>query len=248
MKVIIVDDEKYQRDDLKQRLEALFPDLVLSAVCSSVDEAIIAVARYAPKIVFLDVEMPDKNGFDFINAFEEPNFGVIFTTSHAGYAVRAFRVSAIDFLLKPFSNDHLAEAISRFQSAQTLLNQQHRLHSLRNNLNGGILKNERLALPTQSGFIFVDLLEIVRLQSENTYTNFFLSDGRQVVVSRTMKECEEQLRDSDFLRVHQSHMINMKHIRKYHKGEGGSVDLSDGSNVEVSRRKKEEFLEALNRL
>lgn len=248
MKAIIVDDDKFQRDDLQQRLGKLLPDLIISAVCSNVDEAIIAVARFAPKVVFLDVEMPGKNGFDFIQAFDEPNFGVIFTTSHAGYAVRAFRVSAIDFLLKPYADEHLMEAVSRFKASQSMQHQQERLQSLRKNLNSATHKTERLALPTQTGFIFVDLIEIVRLQSENTYTNFFLADGRQIVVSRTMKECEEQLRDSDFLRVHQSHLINLRHIRKYHKGEGGTVDLSDGSNVEISRRKKEEFLEALHRL
>ncbi|MBX7050536.1 MAG: LytTR family DNA-binding domain-containing protein [Flavobacteriales bacterium] len=243
--VLIVDDEPAQREQLETRLQNLFPQLNITGKCSSAEEATLAVARTSPRLVFLDVEMPGMNGFEFLDSLSKIHFDVIFTTSHAGYATRAFRVAAVDFLLKPYPESELQEAVNKFLHKQ-LSERQPNIEVLLSNLRD---KSEsKLALPTSNGYIFVKLNDVVRLESHNTYTTFFMKDKNQIVVSRTMKECEEMLSDSGFIRVHQSHMINLSQVKKFVRGEGGTIEMDDGSHVEVSRRKKDEFLEALRRL
>jgi two-component system, LytTR family, response regulator len=245
--VIIVDDEPAQREQLSKRIVSHFPQLNIAAVCSDAQEAMIAIARFSPDLVFLDVEMPGMSGFQMLESIKEIRFSVIFTTSHADYAVQAFRVAAIDFLLKPYHDEDFQIAVNRF------LNQHHKpeanhLQQLLSNLSQADKNNRKIALPTSNGFVFIRIGDIVRLESQNTYTTFFMSDKNQFVVSRTLKDCEEILAPEGLLRVHQSHMVNPDHIKKYFKGEGGTIEMLDGSMVEVSRRKKEEFLEALKRL
>ncbi|MBL0314898.1 MAG: response regulator transcription factor [Flavobacteriales bacterium] len=245
VEVIIVDDEVAQREQLSSRLSSHFPQLKVVALCASADEATIAVARHSPQLVFLDVEMPGMNGFEFLDSLKSIQFDVVFTTSHAGYATRAFRVAAIDFLLKPYPESDLSEAVNRFLQKQ-LSEQQPRLDILLANYkNRG---DAKIALPTSSGYLFVRFQDVIRLESQNTYTTFFMKDKNQIVVSRTMKECEEMLTDSGFVRIHQSHMINLSLVKKFTRGEGGTVEMEDASHIEVSRRKKEEFLDALKRL
>jgi two-component system LytT family response regulator len=242
---IIVDDEDAPRNDLASRLRLHFPNLHIAAECHSAEEATLAIARHAPNLVFLDVEMPGMNGFEFLESLKEIRFSVIFTTSHAAHAVRAFRVAAVDFLLKPFSTEDLQAAVNRFMQHIEGHQNKH-LDVLLKNLTGS--ENTKIALPTSSGYLFADVREIIRLESQNTYTTFFMKDKNQIVVSRTMKDCEEMMVEYGFIRVHQSHMINLTHIKKFTRGEGGIAEMIDGSTVEISRRKKEEFLEALKRL
>ncbi len=243
--VLIVDDEDGPRKELSNRIKKYFPQLHIVEECSSGKDATIAIARYSPALVFLDVEMPGMSGFEFLESLHEIRFSVIFTTSHATYAVKAFRVAAVDFLLKPYAIEDLQAAVNRFLQKQEVKSSDHLALLLKNLQNKEQVK---IALPTHNGYIFVDTREVIRIESQNTYTTFFMANKNQVVVSRTMKECEEMISDYGFIRVHQSHMINLAHIRKYIRGEGGNIEMTDGSLVEVSRRKKEEFLEALNRL
>ena len=245
IEVIIIDDEVAQREMLSKKLKANFPDLNIAALCASAEEGMVAIAKHSPHLVFLDVEMPGMTGFELLESLREIRFSVIFTTSHAAYAVRAFRVAAVDFLLKPYPDEELLAAVDRFIKNQTPQDNTHITTLIANRQDSA---NTKIALPTASGYIFVRLQDVIRLESQNTYTTFFMKDKNQIVVSRTLKECEEMLNESGFLRVHQSHMINLSHIRKFTRGEGGTVEMDDGSTVEVSRRKKEEFLEALKRL
>jgi two-component system LytT family response regulator len=244
--IVITDDEEAQRNQLAERLTKLFPQLNIVAKCASADEATVAVARYAPSLMFLDVEMPGMNGFEFLASLKHISFEVIFTTSHAAYATKAFRVAAVDFLLKPYPESDLEDAVNKWLKKHMAPDHVSHLEVLLRNFEDK--RDAKIALPTSSGYVFVKLHDVIRLESQNTYTTFFMKDKNQIVVSRTLKDCEEMLSDSGFVRVHQSHMINLSHVKKFTRGEGGTVEMDDGAFVEVSRRKKEEFLDALKKL
>jgi two-component system, LytTR family, response regulator len=245
---LVVDDEKAPRENLLRMLSEHAPHVYMQASCSNGADALKALHKQQPELVFVDVEMPEMNGFEFLEKAGKQKFHVIFTTSHASYAVRALRIAAIDFLLKPYTEQDLLDALERYEQVKEKEGQQDRMWHLLNNLAATNPASEKLALPTATGFLFARIDEIIRLESSNSYSTIFTKDRQQIVVSRTLKECEELLSDKGFLRVHQSHMINLRFIKKYIKGEGGTVELEDGTSVEVSRRKKEEFLAALRRM
>jgi two-component system LytT family response regulator len=247
-KAIVVDDEKSPREILAEMLAKHFPEIEVLEICSSADEATKAVEKHHPSLVFLDVEMPGKSGFQWIGEMGKVSFEVIFTTSYSKYALEAFRASALDYLLKPLALEDLEEAVKKFKSRSALQDTQRHIEVLLNNIRSPQAETQKIALPTSNGFLFVRISDIVRCMSQNMYVIFFLSDKTQVVVSRTMKECEEMLQPNGFQRIHQSHLINMRCIKRYKKGEGGEVEMDDGTTLEVSRRKKDEFIEAMNKL
>lgn len=247
-KAIIVDDEKRQQDLLAKRLEDYFPEIELVSRCYSVDEGILAVVKHEPELVFLDVEMPEKDGFDFLASFKSIQFSVIFTTSHADYAMRAFRVSALDYLLKPFSVEQLREAIDKFKAKHNLNLDKVLLKNLTENRNTHYTLEQKVALPTSQGYSFVRFGDIMRIEALTNGALFFLISKDQIIVSRGMKECEDLLPSNYFVRVHKSHIVNIHHVKRYNKGDGGTLVMDDGVSVEVSRRKKDEFLEAFNKL
>lgn len=247
-RAIIVDDEKRQQDLLTKKLTDHFPEIDLAAVCNSVDEGILAVAKYEPNLVFLDIEMPEKDGFDFISSFKTIHFSVIFTTSHADYAMQAFRVSALDYLLKPFSTEQLTESINRFKERFEEKVEKDLIENFNRNRLEHYTLEQKIALPTSQGFSFVRFRDILRIEALSNGTVFFLTSKDQIIVSRGMKECEDILPSNYFIRVHKSHIVNIHHVRKYNRGDGGTIVLDDGVTVEVARRKKEEFLEVFNKL
>jgi two-component system LytT family response regulator len=244
---IVIDDEPAHRDLLRTRLEGMYTNLRVDACCANVFEGETAIKRHQPNVVFLDIEMPGKSGMDFLKELESIPFEVIFTTSYSEYALEAFRVSAVDYLLKPYEEEQLKEAVDKLFTRWKNKEYSGHLQNLITNATLANKEGHKIALPTASGFLFVEVNEIIRLESQNVYTNYFMRDGRQIVVSRTLKECEEMLKGYRFVRIHQSHMINLRHIKKYTKGEGGVVEMIDGSEVEVSRRKKDEFLMAIGK-
>jgi two-component system, LytTR family, response regulator len=245
---IIVDDEKPQQDLLSGMIINNFPRLQLAGICSSVDEGIEKIKTVKPQLVFLDVVMPPLTGFDLLNRLIPVDFDVIFTTSHEQYAVNAFKVSAVDYLLKPFTLEQLTEAIEKFEKKMHLKQSLQHIETLLHNLDSHSYDAVKIALPTLNGFTFIQLGEIIRCESDNTYTTFFLRDKTKIMVSKTMKECEDILSGYDFCRIHNSHMINMQYIKDYIKGEGGQVRMCDNSTVDVSRKRKQEFLNKLNRI
>jgi two-component system LytT family response regulator len=176
------------------------------------------------------------------------HFEVIFTTSYAKYAIDAIRFSALDYLLKPIDPSLLRVSIDRLRSRQIQSQNTLQIENLLKNIRSLELESQKIALPTSGGFVFVRISDIIRCESENVYTTFFLVDKNQIVVSRSMKDCEDMLQLYRFHRIHQSHLINMRYIKRYKKGEGGEVEMEDGSVLEVSRRKKDEFLQLLNKL
>jgi two-component system LytT family response regulator len=247
-RTIIVDDEIAQQELLQDLLNTNFPDILIMAVCSSVDEALETIPKLKPELVFLDVKMPPKTGFDLLRELGTIDFEVIFTSSFEHFAIQAFRVSALDYLLKPSHINDMRDALSKLDTRKSTNLQSSQIKNLLSNLQTPKVESQRIALGTSTGLVFARVSEIVRCAAERHLIVFFLEDQTQIVVSKSLKECEDILIPMGFVRIHQSHLVNIAFIRKYTKGEGGYIELEDGTVLEVSRRKKDELLEALNKL
>jgi two-component system LytT family response regulator len=218
------------------------------SICENVDDAIIQIRNSHPDLIFLDVVMPPKTGFDVIEGLTDMKLNYIFTTSFEQYAIRAFRVSAVDYLLKPFGKDDLATALQKFEEKLQMQQSYDNIHTLLHNLQSSTLSNNKIALPGTNGYMFVWVNDIVRCQADDMYTTFHFKDGSNYVVSTNIKECEQLLHDYGFFRVHISHLINMNCVVQYIKGEGGQIKMSDGTMVDVSRRKKDDFLRVFKKI
>lgn len=241
---IIVDDEPYCCDVLSMLLERYCPDVHVQAVCYSAEDAIKAIAQNNVQLLFLDIEMPHMNGFAMLEKLPQINFELIFTTSYDQYAIKAFRFSALDYLLKPIDREELQIAVKKAaQRLQYPLPQQ--LEILLQKLYQPPSMVSRIALPTMEGLQLIAVDSIISCASSSNYTILSLKDSQKLTVSRTLKEIEEMLEDYSFLRVHHSFLVNLNEARKYIKGEGGNLVMSDGSSIDVSRSKKELLLKKL---
>lgn len=242
-RVVIVEDEKHAQETLTALLHGQ-PEFELAGVASSIDEARTLVPALKPDLVFCDVMLPPHTSFEWLKTYNHLPFEIIFTTSFEEYAIKAFRLAAVDYLLKPLSIEEFLIALEKFKARKRSGETTDHIRQLFANLNAPVAQ-ARIALPTLTGFLFVPIKDIVRCESDNTYTTFFTLDKRTIIVSKTLKECERMLTDFNFYRVHNSHLINLDYITEYVKGEGGLVKMTDGSHVDVSRRRKEEFLKHL---
>lgn len=243
IKAIIVDDEEKSRIALKNLVVKHCTSVEIVDLCESVDHAEISIARHSPQLVFLDIEMPFKNGFTLIEKITKPAFDVIFTTAYDQYAIRAIRYSALDYLLKPVDVEELKSAVKRTtdrRADSSGNNYELLLASLK--MRGKVSK---IAVPTFDGLQMVNVQDIVKCIADESYTHIKMVDGSKITVSRILKEFEDLLSESNFIRVHNSSLINIVHVKKYVKGEGGYVIMSDDETVEVSRRKKAELLAKL---
>lgn len=247
MKTIIIDDEPKARDNLKLLLSEYCPNVNILASEGNIKDAIASIKKYQPNLIFLDVQMQGETGFDLLEKIETITFEVVFTTAHHEYALKAFKFSAIDYLLKPIDIEDLKSAVQRAikRNGEQM---GRRMEIASNTLDQNKSSFNKIALPTSEGFVFIVKDDIVRCESTDNYTNFYLTDGTKVLVSKTLKHFDEILSPHGFFRVHQSHLINLSHLQKYHKGEGGYAIMSDSSSVMVSRRKKTEFLDCLSRI
>ena len=242
---IIVDDDEFCCFQLQDLIKKYALGIEVVAVCSSGTEGLVKINELCPDLVFLDVEMPGMNGFEMIRKLPAVNFEIIFTTSHEQYAIRAIRFSALDYLVKPIDATALQDAISRMRDKmqEKQPNEQKPLELL------GIpaeKKLNNLAVPTMEGLLFIGLQDIIRCESDDKYTKIFLADKKMVLASRTLGDFEDLLSPHGFFRIHKSYLINLKHLKKYLRGEGGQVIMSDGSTLDVSRRKKEELMELVS--
>ena len=243
LNAIIVDDEPYCCEVLSTLLKRYCPEVEVVAVCSSGEEALKAIRRLQPQIVFLDIEMPQMNGFDMLERLPEINFHLVFTTSYDQYAIKAIRFSAIDYLLKPIDREELQRAVQKVsRQVQKPVAQQLEILLQKIHQPGAVNK---VALPTMEGLQMVSVDNILRCESDSNYTIIFLKDKQKLVVSRTLKEIEEMLEDYPFVRVHHSYLVNLNEINRYVKGEGGYLVMSDGTTIDVSRSKKEALLKKL---
>ncbi len=246
IKALIIDDEVKARNVLNHFLVNFVPEVSEIRQASSIREATEILETFEPGIVFLDVEMPYQNGFDFLMTQKNPSYDIVFTTAYNQYAIQALRFSALDYLLKPIDPEELKVAVQRHLTKQKTAREKEELY---NNLVQNIEKQEvrdfRLAVPSSDGVYFFTLDEILRLEADRNYTLIHLVGKRPFLASKTLKHFEEMLEEFNFIRTHKSHLVNPKHItRLTHNNE--FVLLSDGSRVEISRRKKEEVQQHLN--
>ncbi|MDZ7633921.1 MAG: LytTR family DNA-binding domain-containing protein [Bacteroidales bacterium] len=244
MKAIIVDDEPAVRSTISTLLKQNFPDMIVSAQAGSVAEGYAAVMEHQPDILFLDVELPDGLGFDMLKKLSPVHFRTIFITGHQEYALDAIKVSALDYILKPIDQDELVSAIEKARKAINHEEEQMKLLALSENLQGKkVLK--RIILRTADALQLVSVSDIIRAEAESNYTHFHLAGGKRIMVSRTLKEYEAMLSGSGLIRVHQSHIVNLNHIDKFFKHDGGYLQLKDGSTIPVSPNLKQKVLQAI---
>ncbi|MEM6361448.1 MAG: LytTR family DNA-binding domain-containing protein [Bacteroidota bacterium] len=245
LRVIIIDDEKSSSDRLVNLLNA--HNLVcVTGVFDTLETALAGIRARKPEAIFLDVHLHNQTGFDLLRKLERIDFEIIFTTAHDRYAVDAFKFSAIDYLLKPIDADELANALHRLHERTHGKNLTARVENLLNNLNEK--ENKTIAIPTQEGLTFLDIHDIIRCHADANYTRLHLRNGAPMIVSKNLKQFEELLNPHGFFRVHHSSLINLEFIKKYNKGKGGIVFMSDGSEIEVSVRRKEPFMRKLEEM
>ncbi|MEO8148123.1 MAG: LytTR family DNA-binding domain-containing protein [Bacteroidia bacterium] len=245
---IVVDNELPHIRHLKNLLTEYFPHYNLIAECKSVPEGVSAITQLKPDLVFLDIEMHPHTGFDLLKELKEQSFEVIFTTSHNEYAIQAIKFSALDYLLKPFDEEDLREALIKFESKKHKDDSRRQYENLLTNLQQQHHQQQRITLASSNGMEFYKIEEIIRCESDNVYTTFYLTNNRKVLVSKPIRDWEELLEPFYFCRVHNQHLINLAHIKKYIKGEGGIAIMSDNKEVDISRRKKEAFINKLGSL
>ena len=245
--IFILEDEKHQEELLLDLLRERFPAYQVMGVATTIAEGKAWLEAHTPDLVFMDVMLPPLTSFDLLQSLKQIPFEIIFTTSYDTFAVRAFRLSAIDYLLKPIDPEELARALSKFEQKKSQQQSTKQVHNLLANLNVAQAGHAKIALPTLTGFIFVPVIDIIRIESDNTYTTFFTTDNQKRVVSKTMRECEQVLHEYRFFRIHNSHLISIDHVIEYTKGEGGIVKMADGASLDVARRRKDEFLRLLKK-
>jgi two-component system, LytTR family, response regulator len=241
---IIIDDEAKSRQIIREFLVKYCHDIHVTHEAASGEEAYELIISAKPDLVFLDIEMPYENGLDFLKRFDRIFFEIIFITAYQEYAIQAIRACALDYLLKPLSIAELKEATTK-AAARIAGKQSEKQYELllQNIRSGSQTEHHKLAIPTHDGLEFIDQKDIISLEADGSYTNIKLSGGKRSLSTRSLKEYEDILPASTFLRVHHSHMINLAHIKQYHKGEGGYVVMSDSSTVDISKRKKKEFMD-----
>lgn len=249
IKAIIIDDEQHCLDRLRKLLVSFFYEEVELVGCYlDVVEAREALSLVKPDLVFLDIEMEGLTGFDLLKSLKEVDFHVVFTTAHNKYAIDAFKLSAINYLLKPIDVDDLKDTFKRIEKIESKSQSNLSLDALFQNLDTLNSQNKKIAIPTISGLCFVNLQDILRCQSDVNYTIIHKKDKSSLTVAKTLKDFESLLKDYHFFRVHNSHLINLNYIKNYNKGKGGYVTLEDGTEIEVSTRRKDDFIKCITAL
>jgi two-component system LytT family response regulator len=244
MKAIIIDDELSGREVLKKLVQLNCPEVTVVNTLNTIKTGLQSIKEDKPNLVFLDIQMPNASGFDLLNQLEKIDFEIIFVTAHDNFAIRAFKYAAVDYLLKPIKVTELIDAVNRAEER------------IKNNLGQDNVKfmlekvspskkafiNNKILLPTLGGYNIIEVSDITYCKSESNYTKFHFTDGKNLVVSKTLKEFEPILLENNFFRIHRSYIINLNCVAKYNKGKGGEVVMKDGAILEVSREKKDELL------
>ena len=247
IKAITVDDELHCLQTLEIIIRDYCPNVTIMEQCSSGKDALIAIEKHQPDLVFLDIEMPFMNGFELLEHFPTIPFSVIFTTSYNQYAIKAIHLSALDYLLKPIDPTDLIEAVQKVEKRKQNASHE-QLEILLSRLNQKKTNFSKIAIPTAEGFELVPFEQLVRCEAEDNYTHLYFKDKRKITACRTMKEMEEILIEfSVFKRVHHSYIVNLNEISKYVRGEGGYLVMSDGATISVSRSRKEGLMRVLER-
>lgn len=242
LKTVLIDDEKHCLETLEWQLTNYVPDVEIIGSFHVPVKALKFLTENNVDLVFLDIEMPELNGFELLKRLGTINFDVIFATAYDEFAVQAFKTSAIDYLLKPIDKTDLLKAIDKVRKRQRNQLLPEQMEMLMAAMNRRATPHERIALPTQTGLQFINVEDIIYCISDSNYTFVHLADGSNVLVSRTLKDIEGLLPGHQFLRIHHSHLINTGKISQYMRGDGGYVVMDDGKNLNVSRSRKEALL------
>ncbi|MBX7052385.1 MAG: LytTR family DNA-binding domain-containing protein [Flavobacteriales bacterium] len=248
-RTIIVDDEINGAKTLKALVEVCCPQLDVIALSHTPEEAISLIMNLQPDLVFLDIEMPEMSGFEMLEKLGRFSFDVIFVTAYAEFALKAFKTNAISYLLKPIDGDELTVAYDKF-----LVKSDHKLEQRLTRLENLFFEMRtsrgfhRLPVATSDGIIFLETARIVRMEADSNYTHIFLDGGKKITSSKTMKDYEDILPAEEFYRIHHGHIVNIRYVERYIRGEGGYVVTTDQTTLEVSRRKKADLLTLLNNL
>lgn len=239
---VIIDDEPRSREMLQNLINEYCKNIEVVATAGSVSAGIEAIAKYSPDLLFLDIEMNKETGFDLLEQLKEIDFEVIFTTAHENYALKAFKFCAIDYLLKPIDVEELQLAVEKVEKKKSSSMFKEKFDLFMHNIKKGNNEEQRLAVSTNDGLVFINVSDILRCEASGAYTHLHLKNKNRIVVSKNLKEFEQLLADHNFLRIHNSFIINLKEIKKYVRGDGGYVIMSDDASVDVSKRKKDVFL------
>lgn len=245
-KALIIDDENRTRDLIAKMINSFGLDVEAIPAAGNVEEGIEAIEQHQPELVILDIQMPDGTGFDVLKAVPKKNFEVIFVTAHEEFAIKAIKFSALDYILKPIDVEELRGAIERALATIDMKKDEVQFDALQHNIHPQ--QKKRLVLKTQESVHVVELDQIIRCESDRNYTSFYLTGGKKILVSKTLKEYETLLTGYNFLRVQQSHLINLDYVERYDKGNGGSVVMKDGSEVPLSQAKRDIFFKILENL
>ena len=245
VRTVLIDDETDSIRVLQRLLNAYCPEVEVIGTADGVETALNLIQMARPDLVFLDIEMTHGNAFDLLNQLQPITSQIIFVTAFDNYAIRAFKYSALDYLLKPVDIDDLREAVKRAATKVQGKNFLDQMETLLYNMETFQLSQQKMAVPTLTGLVFVPIKDILRFEANGSYTTIYLTSKEEIIATRNIKEYEDLLPAAIFCRVHNSHIINLHKIQKYHKGRGGYVIMEDGSNIEVASRRREEFLRRL---
>ena len=245
-KILIIDDENKTKEFIKRLLISFGHNFDIYTDGSNVESGINAINKIKPDLVFLDIQMPDGNGFDVLQGVQYKEFEIVFITAYQEYAIQAIKFSALAYILKPIDVEELEGAIDKALTTLQKKKNELQFNALANNIERG--KKKKLVLKTQESVYVLELKEIIRCEADKNYTSFYLESGRRILVSKTLKEYDLLLSSHSFFRVQQSHLVNLDHINRYDKADGGAVIMRDGSSVPLSPAKREQFFQILENL
>ncbi len=246
LKVITVDDEPKNLRIIKELLRVYCPEAVHVGEAENIDTAQLLINEQKPDLVLLDIEMPHGNAFDLLDRIMPVNFEIVFVTAFDAYSLKAFKYSALDYLLKPVNIDELKAVISKAAQRVNQKNINQQLQVLLQNIKQPAATLQKVAVPTfKDQLEFIETDSIIYCEANGAYTNIFTDGGQKMVSSKSLKEYEEMLPDSNFFRLHHSYLINLNKVLKYHKGRGGEVEMENGVYLELATRRKDEFLKRI---
>lgn len=244
IKAIIIDDELNSLQNLQQKLETFCPDINIIATAQKPEEGLLLLKQHQADVVFLDIEMPKMSGFRMLEELGEYDFDIIFTTAYNHYSIDAIRISAFDYLIKPIGIEDLQQAVGRLHKTYNKQTKE-KIDILKKSLSDNRSQEDKIAISTSEGIEFIPIKNILHIESKSNYSKIYMPENKTIMVTKILKDFEEMLLPYNFYRVHNSHLINLNYIKKYIRSEGGHVMLQDGTVIDISRRKKEEFLKMI---
>ncbi len=249
MKALIIEDETKSREMLVGLIKSNFPEITILGTAKNVKEAVEQINSLKPNLLFLDISMPDGTGFDVLEKTQGFKYEIVFTTATDKHAIKAIKYSACDYLLKPIDIEELKITVQKLiekKSSSANIPSMENLQFLIQNLKRADDNYSKITLPTGNAYEIINIKDIIRCEADGSYTTFFLVSGKKLMVSASLKHYEDLLPNKDFIRIHHHHLINMNHVIRFLKVDGGYAVMSDNSQIEISRRKKEAFIERLN--